>query len=59
MKVSRLFRGATFNIDIRRGDVDDVLVKYAGQVVPDAHFKSIQDGAVYEVSVTIPQKDAQ
>jgi len=60
MKVKRLFRGATFVIDITRArdgdDVDDVVVKQKdGSVVPGARFTSIRPGETYELFVTVPK----
>ncbi|KAI0386328.1 glycoside hydrolase family 94 protein [Hypomontagnella monticulosa] len=56
IKVTRLFRGATFVIDIRRStDVKEVVVKYKGQVLPEARFTNIRPGETYELSVSIPK----
>ncbi|KAI1816516.1 Six-hairpin glycosidase-like protein [Poronia punctata] len=55
MKVRRLFRGASFVIDIKRGDVDNVVVKHNDKVLPKAKFTSIRPGETYELSVTVPK----
>ncbi|KAI1274676.1 Six-hairpin glycosidase-like protein [Xylaria sp. FL0933] len=55
MKVKRLFRGATFLIDIQKADVDDVVVKHDGVVLPQAKFTSIDPGATYHLSVQVPK----
>jgi cellobionic acid phosphorylase len=55
IKVKRLFRGATFLLDIKRADVDDVVVKYGDTVLPQARFASISPGETYELSVSVPQ----
>ncbi|KAI1638256.1 glycoside hydrolase family 94 protein [Biscogniauxia mediterranea] len=55
IKVTRLFRGATFKVDIRRADVDKVLVKHGGDVLPEPRVKNIQPGNTYELSVEIPK----
>ncbi|KAI2466891.1 glycoside hydrolase family 94 protein [Annulohypoxylon bovei var. microspora] len=56
IKVTRLFRGATFVIDIHRSaDVKEVVVKYDGRILPEARFTSIQPGATYQLSVSVPK----
>ncbi|KAI1458727.1 glycoside hydrolase family 94 protein [Annulohypoxylon moriforme] len=56
MKVTRLFRGATFVIDIHRsGDVKEVVAKYDGRILPEARFTNIQSGATYQLSVSVPK----
>ncbi|KAI0115993.1 glycoside hydrolase family 94 protein [Hypoxylon sp. NC0597] len=56
IKVTRLFRGATFVLDIRRStDVKEVVVKHEGKVLPDARFTRIQPGDTYELFVLIPK----
>ncbi|OTA91900.1 glycoside hydrolase family 94 protein [Hypoxylon sp. CO27-5] len=55
IKVTRLFRGATFVLDIRRsGNVKEVVVKHGEKVLSDARFTNIQPGYTYELSVSIP-----
>ncbi|KAI4861590.1 glycoside hydrolase family 94 protein [Hypoxylon rubiginosum] len=56
IKVTRLFRDATFVIDIRRtADVTGVVVEFGGKVLPEARFTNIQPGKTYELSVSIPK----
>ncbi|MYN08869.1 GH36-type glycosyl hydrolase domain-containing protein [Pseudoduganella aquatica] len=54
MKVTRLFRGAKFVLDIRRTDVKEVMVTHAGQFLPSAHIKDIAPGATYNLNVFVP-----
>ncbi|KAI1087288.1 glycoside hydrolase family 94 protein [Rostrohypoxylon terebratum] len=54
IKVTRLFRGATFVLDIRRSGDVDVVVEYDGRVLPEARFTDIQPGATYHLSVSVP-----
>ncbi|KAF2018073.1 glycoside hydrolase family 94 protein [Aaosphaeria arxii CBS 175.79] len=55
IKVTRLFRGATFNVDIKRGDVKDVQVVLDGGNVDGGVITSIVAGKSYQLSVTIPK----
>jgi len=55
IQVTRLFRGATFEVDIRRGDVDDVQVKLDGRQLPEPRVTGIREGATYQLSVLVPQ----
>ena len=56
IKVTRLFRSATFVVDIRRsGDVKEVEVRSGGKVLPGARIVGIKPGATYELTVLIPQ----
>ncbi|EAA28929.1 glycoside hydrolase family 94 protein [Neurospora crassa] len=54
MKVTREFRGATFNVDIRRGNVKEVTVRNGDKVLPAPHVKDIEPGQTYNLTVTIP-----
>ncbi|KAI1326586.1 glycoside hydrolase family 94 protein [Xylariaceae sp. FL0255] len=54
MKVTRLFRGATFIIDIQRADVEDVEVRYKRELLPEARFAPIRAGETYELFVSVP-----
>jgi len=54
IKVTRLFRGATFKVDIRRADVKEVSVMYKGQRLPEARITGIQAGVTYELTVFVP-----
>ncbi|KAI8626411.1 Six-hairpin glycosidase-like protein [Xylariaceae sp. FL1651] len=55
MKVKRLFRDAVFVLDIKRADVDDVVVRHGGKVLPQAKFTSIRPGETYELSILVPK----
>ena len=56
IKVTRLFRGATFKLDIRRSnDVKEVRVMQGEKVLPEARITNIQAGQTYELSVLVPQ----
>ncbi|KAI0184935.1 glycoside hydrolase family 94 protein [Xylaria flabelliformis] len=56
MKVERLFRGATFLVDIqKKADVDDVVVRYNDVVLEGARFTSIRPGETYRLSVSVPR----
>jgi cellobionic acid phosphorylase len=56
IKVTRLFRGATFKIDIRRSsDVTEVTVTQGEKVLPEARITNVQPGQTYELSVLVPQ----
>lgn len=55
IKVTRLFRGATFHLDIRRGDVDDVTVKQGSKVLPEPRITNIKAGETYQLTVLVPQ----
>jgi cellobionic acid phosphorylase len=54
IKVTRLFRGAKFILNIRRTDVTEVMVTHAGQFLPEARVKDIAPGAVYHLNVFVP-----
>ncbi|KAK4235165.1 glycoside hydrolase [Achaetomium macrosporum] len=55
IKVTREFRGATFQLDIRRGDVKDVTVSVGGQVLPEPRVTGIKAGETYQLSVLVPR----
>ncbi|KAI1338468.1 glycoside hydrolase family 94 protein [Xylariaceae sp. FL0016] len=55
IKVSRLFRGATFIVDISRADVSEVIVRHGSRVLPKARFTEFKAGEAYEFSVSIPR----
>jgi cellobionic acid phosphorylase len=54
IKVTRMFRGAKFVLNIRRTDVQEVMVMHAGQFLPSAHIANIAPGATYNLSVFVP-----
>jgi len=54
-KVIRQFRGATFDIDMRREKgVSNLVVAVDGQALPDNRVTNIEPGQSYKVAVTIP-----
>ena len=55
MKITRLFRGATFVVEVRRGDVNTTVMKCGGKDVPDCHVKDVKAGKTYELTVTVPK----
>lgn len=55
IRVRRDFRGARFDVDIRRGQVGVTKVVLDGERLPWAHITGIQPGKHYQVSVLIPQ----
>ncbi|RYP36846.1 hypothetical protein DL767_003236 [Monosporascus sp. MG133] len=55
IKVTRLFRGATFIADIRRDSgVKEATVTLGGEVLPKPHVSNIKAGQTYKLSVAIP-----
>jgi len=55
IKVTREFRGATFHLDIRRADVEDVTVKLGDKVLPEPRITGFKAGETYRLSVLVPQ----
>ncbi|MBE3041664.1 NdvB protein, partial [Candidatus Bathyarchaeota archaeon] len=56
IKVTRLFREATFVVDIRRaGDVKEVQVWNGDELLPGDRVVGIKPGATYDLKVLIPQ----
>jgi cellobionic acid phosphorylase len=55
IKVTREFRGATFQLDIRRGDVSEVTVRIGEQVLPQPKVTDIKVGETYRLSVLVPK----
>ncbi|KAK4187757.1 family 94 putative glycoside hydrolase [Podospora australis] len=55
IKVTREFRGATFHLDIRRGDVQDVTVRHKNQTLAEPRITNIKAGETYQLSVVVPQ----
>jgi len=55
MKVRREFRGAVFNVQIKRGDVKDVKVVVDGEEVEGCVVKNVTAGKTYEVLVEVPR----
>ncbi|KAI0123668.1 glycoside hydrolase family 94 protein [Xylariales sp. AK1849] len=55
IKVTRLFRGAKFILDIHRaGGVEEVTVKHEGKTLPEARITGIKPGQTYRLSVSVP-----
>ena len=53
-KVVREFRGATFNVEIRRADVKSVQVSVDGAALAHPHIDNIVSGKTYQVEVLLP-----
>ncbi|CAN8098334.1 unnamed protein product [Discula destructiva] len=58
IKVQRTFRGAHFDVDIRRGEVEkgEVVVVVDGKTLTEPHVTGIEAGKVYRVAVTVSTK---
>ncbi|WP_338767976.1 NdvB protein [Massilia sp. METH4] len=54
MKAVRAFRGATFEVSIRRGDVPAIQVRRDGELLPEARVTGIEAGRTYRLEVTVP-----
>jgi cellobionic acid phosphorylase len=54
IKVRRQFRGADFEVEIKRGDVKNVSVKLDGEEVKRNIIKNVQAGKTYKLDVQIP-----
>jgi len=54
MKIQRSFRGASFNVAVRRTGAADVQVRCNGELLPAAHVSGIEAGKHYELEVSIP-----
>lgn len=54
MTVTRRFRGATFEVDIKRGAVEQVTVVCDGRALPAARIDAIEAGRSYRLEVTVP-----
>ncbi|KAK2812547.1 hypothetical protein FQN50_001191 [Emmonsiellopsis sp. PD_5] len=58
IKATRQFRGATFEVDIRRAGVDgvkEVEVTHDGKILPGGRITGIQAGVTYQLSVVVPR----
>jgi cellobionic acid phosphorylase len=55
MKVRREFRGAVFDVQIKRGDVKDAKVVVDGQGVEGNVIKNVSAGKTYKVLVEVPR----
>lgn len=56
IKVTRLFRGATFEVDVKRGDGKDIKVVSEGKLVEGGVIKGIQAGKTYKLEVEVPRE---
>ena len=54
MRVRRVFRGATFDVSVTRGDVARTTVVCDGRLLAEARIDGIEVGRTYQVEVTIP-----
>ena len=54
MRAVRQFRGATFDVTIRRGDVAAVEVRCDGERLPEPRVTGIEAGRTYKLEVTLP-----
>ncbi|WP_395404692.1 hypothetical protein ACHMW6_00730 [Pseudoduganella sp. UC29_106] len=54
MKAVRRFRGAMFDVNIRRTGGDRVRVWCNGEELAEAHVGNIEAGKRYQLDVTIP-----
>jgi cellobionic acid phosphorylase len=54
MKIQRSFRGASFNVAVRRTGAAEVQVRCNGELLPAAHVSGIEAGKHYELEVSIP-----
>jgi len=55
IKVTRTFRDATFHLDIRRDNVDEITVKHGGRTLPEPRITNIKPGEIYQLTVLVPQ----
>lgn len=58
MKVRRLFREATFHVNVRRGDVDSIKVSVNGNVLEELVVENVEAGKTYQVDVLLPRGGA-
>ena len=54
MRVRRVFRGATFEVSITRGDVARTTVVCDGRLLAEARIEGVEAGRTYRVEVTVP-----
>jgi len=55
IKVTRVFRGATFEVDVKRADVDSVKVVLDGKQLDAPKITGIEKDKVYKVEVQVPK----
>lgn len=56
MRVQRSFRGARFEVEIRRAAVDKLTVILDGAELPKAHVSGIVAGRSYRMEVLVPRQ---
>ncbi|KAF2266731.1 Six-hairpin glycosidase [Lojkania enalia] len=56
IKVRREFRGAVFEVDVKRGDGNHVKVVVDGKEVEGGKITGIEQGKVYKVDVEVPRE---
>jgi cellobionic acid phosphorylase len=55
IKVTRIFRGATIIVDVRRtSDVKEVTVTHEGKTLEGNRINNVEEGTTYRLSVSIP-----
>ena len=54
MRVRRVFRGATFDVGVTRGDVARTTVVCDDRLLAEARIEGIEAGRTYRVEVTVP-----
>jgi cellobionic acid phosphorylase len=55
MKVTRLFRGATFEVQIKRSDMDKVQVVLNGDKIDGNIINNVENGKTYQLEVSVPR----
>jgi cellobionic acid phosphorylase len=55
IKITRLFRGARFEVDVKREDVKSVKVVVNGKELKEPKITGIEKGKTYKVSVKVPK----
>jgi len=55
VQITRLFRGANIELDVRRGDVSAVTVAHQGNILPGATLTNIKPGQTYKLEVQVPR----
>jgi cellobionic acid phosphorylase len=56
VQITRLFRGATIVLDVRRDEVSSLTVKHRGTVLPGNKLADIKPGMTYELEVLVPRQ---
>ncbi|KAF2256561.1 glycoside hydrolase family 94 protein [Trematosphaeria pertusa] len=54
MKVTRSFRGATFEVQVKRGEGKEVKIVCDGKTLEEPFIKNVETGKTYEVEVEVP-----